>query len=145
MKTLTMALFLSLAAGGVYADDAAAPAEGAAFEITGDAEAGAKVFRKCKACHMVGADAKNRVGPVLNGVVGRMMGSAPDFAYSDAMMALNAEEKIWTPEELMAFLTKPKDYLDGTKMAFAGLRKEADRENIVAYLASFNAEGESAE
>ncbi len=109
--------------------------------ITGDAAAGEKVFRKCKACHQVGADAKNRAGPVLNGVVDRAVGSIEDFKYSDALAGLNADGTVWSVENLEAFLTKPKDYAKGTKMAFAGLRKEEDRQNVIAYLASFGADG----
>ncbi|MDU8910924.1 cytochrome c family protein [Aestuariicoccus sp. MJ-SS9] len=109
--------------------------------ITGDAEAGEKVFRKCMACHAVGADAKNKVGPVLNGVVGRAVGSIEDFRYSDALQQLNADGVVWTPEELAAFLEKPRDYAKGTKMAFAGLRKEDERQDVIAYLATFGADG----
>lgn len=109
--------------------------------ITGDAEAGEKVFRKCKTCHAVGEDAKNKAGPVLNGVVDRQIASGADFTYSDALLALGAEGKTWTPEELSAFLTKPRDYAKGTKMNFAGLRKEDERTNIIAYLATFAGEG----
>ncbi len=103
--------------------------------VTGDAEAGAKVFRKCQACHAVGADAKNKVGPVLNGVVDRAVASAPDFDYSDALSAMS--DQTWTPENLAAFLEKPRDYAPGTKMSFAGLRKEDERANVIAYLATF--------
>ncbi|MCV3274206.1 c-type cytochrome [Roseobacter sinensis] len=109
--------------------------------VTGDAEAGEKVFRKCKACHAVGEGAENKVGPVLNGVVDRAFGAVEGFSYSDALMEAAAEGKAWTPEELDAFLQKPRSYLKGTKMSFAGLRKEDDRANVIAYLASFPAEG----
>lgn len=109
----------------------------AAPALAQDAEKGERVFRKCQACHMVGDEAKNKVGPVLNGIVGRPAGSIEDFAYSDAMMAKAAEGLVWDEETLDAFLTKPKDFIDGTKMAFPGLRKESDRANIIAYLATF--------
>lgn len=109
--------------------------------VTGDAEKGEKVFRKCKACHAVGEGAENKVGPVLNGIVDRAMGAVDGFSYSDALMEVAAEGKTWTPEELDAFLQKPRSYLKGTKMSFAGLRKEDDRANVIAYLASFPAEG----
>lgn len=135
---LNIALALMLTAGAAFADDNA-------YEITGDAEKGAKVFRKCRACHAVGEDAANKVGPVLNGVVGRQMGSAADFDYSDDVAAKGAEGMVWDPEALDAFLTKPKDYFKKTKMAFAGLRKDADRENVIAYLASFNEDGTAAQ
>ncbi len=103
----------------------------------GDAAAGEKVFRKCKACHAVGEGAENKVGPVLNGVVGRQVATVDGFGYSDTLVALSEQSTIWTPEELAAFLTKPRDYAKGTKMTFAGLRKEEDRENVIAYLATF--------
>jgi len=104
---------------------------------TGDADKGKKVFRKCKACHAVGDDAKNKVGPVLNGIVGRAMAAGADFKYSDVLVQMGADGKTWTPEDLDAFLSKPRDYAEGTKMSFAGLRKDKDRLNVIAYLATF--------
>jgi cytochrome c len=103
----------------------------------GDAAAGEKVFRKCQACHMVGEDAQNRVGPMLNGVVGRAVGAVEGFKYSSGFEERAAAGETWTPEALDAFLEKPRDYVKGTKMAFAGLRKEEERANVIAYLASF--------
>jgi len=103
----------------------------------GDAAAGEKVFNKCKACHQVGDGAQNRVGPVLNGIVGRAAGTAEGFKYSDAMVAKAGEGLVWSEDELKAFLTKPKDYLPGTKMSFPGLKKEDDIENVLAYLKGF--------
>lgn len=104
----------------------------------GDAAAGEKVFNKCKACHMVGEDAKNRVGPVLNGIVGRAVAAVGDFKYSDTLAEKGASGAVWTEEEINAFLTNPKDYAKGTKMAFAGLRKEEERADVIAYLANFS-------
>ncbi len=98
---------------------------------------GEKVFRKCKACHQVGDKAKNRVGPHLNGVVGRAAGSVDGFRYSSALETRAEEGLVWTPEELSAFLASPKSYMKGTKMSFNGLRKDADLEAINAYLATF--------
>lgn len=109
--------------------------------VTGDAAAGEKVFRKCKACHAVGEGAKNKVGPHLNGIVDRAVATSGDFKYSDTLLALGAEGKTWTPDELAAFLEKPRSYAKGTKMSFAGLRKEDDRMNVIAYLATFSGEG----
>ena len=103
----------------------------------GDAAKGEKVYGKCKACHQVGDGASNRVGPQLTGIVGRVAGSADGFKYSDAMMAKNAEGMTWGEAELDAYLAKPKDFLPGTKMSFAGLRKEDDREDVIAYLKTF--------
>lgn len=109
--------------------------------ITGDAEAGEKVFRKCQACHAVGEGAENKIGPVLNGIVDRPVASIEGFSYSDVLVGFAAEGKVWTPEELAAFLEKPRDYAKGTKMSFAGLRKEDERMNVIAYLATFPAGG----
>lgn len=106
-----------------------------------DAAEGEKVFRKCQACHQVGPDAENKVGPMLTGIVGRAVASVEGFSYSDVLMEMGAEGKVWTEEELSAFLEKPRDYAKGTKMAFAGLRKEEERADVIAYLASFSGEG----
>lgn len=108
---------------------------------TGDADAGARVFRKCQACHAVGEEAQNKVGPILNGIVDRPVASVADFSYSDTLVAMGAEGKTWSPEELAAFLERPRDYAPGTKMTFAGLRDEEDRTNLIAYLATFPGEG----
>lgn len=109
--------------------------------ITGDAEKGERVFKKCKACHAVGTDAKNKAGPILNGLIDRQMAQVEDFKYSDVLVALGEDGKTWSPEELSAFLEKPRTYAKGTKMSFAGLRKEKDRDNVIAFLASFDADG----
>ena len=103
----------------------------------GDADAGEKVFKKCAACHAVGDGARNKVGPKLNGIVGATMGSVDGFKYSDAFVAAQAEGRIWTAEELAAFLARPKAFMKGTKMAFAGLKKDEDLSAITAYLNSF--------
>ncbi|HAW47880.1 MAG TPA: cytochrome c family protein [Roseovarius sp.] len=103
----------------------------------GDPEAGEKVFRKCKACHMVGEGAKNRVGPALNGVVGGPVASVEGFKYSDVFQEMAAEDAVWTEEELAAFLDSPRKYAKGTKMAFPGLRKEEEIADVIAYLATF--------
>lgn len=103
-----------------------------------DAAAGANVFRRCMACHAVGEDAKNRVGPVLNGVVGRAAGTGADYKYSDAMLAAGAGGLVWTPETLAQFLAKPRAYVSGTKMAFAGIANPDEIANVIAYLATFS-------
>ena len=103
----------------------------------GDAAEGEKVFKKCKACHQVGDGASNKVGPMLNGIVGKAAGAVEGFKYSDAMLAKGGEGMVWDEATLDAFLTKPKDVVPGTKMSFAGLKKEDDRENVIAYLATF--------
>ena len=97
---------------------------------------GQKVFKKCKACHQVGADAKNKTGPVLNGIVGAKAGAVDGFRYSKAMSAASEDGLVWTEENLVAFLTKPKAFIKKTKMSFAGLKKEDDIQAIIAYLQS---------
>ena len=103
----------------------------------GDAAKGEKIFKKCKACHAVGDDAKNKVGPILNGIVGAPAGANPDFKYSDALKEAAAGGLVWDEANLAAFLTKPKDLIKGTKMSFAGLRKESEIADVTAYLATF--------
>jgi cytochrome c len=102
----------------------------------GDAEKGAKVFRKCKACHVVDSD-KNKVGPHLQNIVDRKPGAVEGYKYSKAMIAYG-EDNVWDEETLDAYLEKPKKVVKGTKMAFGGLRKEKDRQNVIAYLKSFS-------
>lgn len=109
--------------------------------MAGDADAGEKVFRKCKACHAVGEGAENKVGPVLTHVVGRQMASAADFKYSKSLTEMGEAGDTWTTEALDAFLAKPRDFVKGTKMTFAGLRKEEDRADVIAYLKTFSDEG----
>lgn len=106
--------------------------------LAGDAAAGKKAFRKCQACHAVGEDAQNKAGPILNDVVGRPVAAVDGFGYSDALIKLGEAGDTWTPEALDAFLTKPRDYVPGTKMSFAGLRKEEDRADVIAYLMTFS-------
>ncbi len=107
----------------------------------GDAAKGEKVFRKCKACHAIGENAKNKVGPQLNGVVDRALGASEGYKYSKAMLAMAEEGKTWDSANLDAYLTKPKDFIPKGKMAFAGLKKEGDRANVIAYIAQFNEDG----
>jgi cytochrome c len=107
----------------------------------GDAEKGENVFKKCKACHEVGADAKNKVGPTLNGIVDAPAAHLGDeFKYSDALLEAAAGGLVWDEASLTEFLTKPKDFMKGTKMSFAGLRKEDDIKDVIAYLKTFPAE-----
>ncbi|RMD49688.1 MAG: MFS transporter [Alphaproteobacteria bacterium] len=101
---------------------------------------GEKVFKKCKSCHAVGEGARNKTGPQLNGVIGRKAASVEGFKYSAAMKAKAAEGLVWTEENLKAFLTKPKAFVPGTKMGFAGLRKESDIDALLAYLRQFGAQ-----
>ena len=111
-----------------------------------DTAAGEKVFGKCRACHAVGAEAKNKVGPTLNGVVGREWGQVEGYKYSagkdGTLVAIHeAEAQTWGVETLGAYLRKPKDVIPAGKMAFPGLKKDEDIENIIFYLAQFDVEG----
>jgi cytochrome c len=103
----------------------------------GDAAKGEKVFKKCKACHAVGDGAKNKVGPALNGIVGATAGQVADFKYSKAMIEAGEGGLVWDDANLALYLTKPKDLVKGTKMSFAGLKKEQDRADVIAYLSGF--------
>ena len=97
----------------------------------GDVESGKKVFKKCAACHSIKKGGGNKIGPALYNVVGRKVGGLDDYKYSKALTAYGKE---WTFEELNGFLLKPATYLKGTKMAYAGLRKEVDRASVIKYL-----------
>lgn len=103
--------------------------------LAGDIKAGEKVFKKCKACHVVDKE-KNKTGPHLVNIMGRSAGSLESYKkYSKAMKESGI---VWDEETLDGYLEKPKKYIKGTKMAFAGLKKEKDRENVIAYLKSFS-------
>jgi cytochrome c len=103
-----------------------------------DAAAGEKVFAKCKVCHQIGESAKNLVGPVLNGVVGRKAGTYPDYHYSDA----NKNSGItWDEATLKEYLKDPKAKVPGTKMVFPGLKSDDDLANVIAYLKQFGPDG----
>jgi cytochrome c len=99
--------------------------------------AGEKVFKKCAACHKVGEGAKNGTGPMLNGIVGHAAGAIDGFRYSKPLLKMAEAGLVWDEASLDAFLTNPKGFMKGTKMAFAGLKKEDDRAAVIAYLASF--------
>ena len=103
----------------------------AALMAMGDISSGEKIFKKCAACHSIIKGGKNAIGPALYNVVGRKVGAIEDYKYSKALAAY---EKEWTLEELNGYLTKPAKWIKGTKMAFAGLRKEADRASVIKYL-----------
>tara|TARA_B100001059_G_C17508049_1_gene414370 strand:- start:113 stop:652 length:540 start_codon:yes stop_codon:yes gene_type:complete len=102
-----------------------------ALMALGDATSGEKIFKKCAACHSIVKGGKNKIGPALYNVVGRKVGGVSDYKYSKA---LSGYEKSWTLEELNGFLLKPAKWIKGTKMAYAGLRKEKDRASVIKYL-----------
>lgn len=95
---------------------------------------GEGVFRRCAACHEIGEGAEHRVGPELNGIIGRTAGTAEGYAYSDAMVEAGAGGLVWTAETLDPYLARPREMVPGTKMAFAGLRKPEDIAAVIAYL-----------
>jgi len=97
----------------------------------GDITSGEKIFKKCAACHSINKGGRNKIGPALYNVVGRAVGGVDDYKYSKALASYGKE---WTFEELNGFLTKPSSYLKGTKMSYAGLRKEKDRASVIKYL-----------
>ncbi|MEO0976499.1 MAG: c-type cytochrome [Pseudomonadota bacterium] len=117
------------------AEDAPAVAASASLDPALVAS-GEKVFKKCGACHAVGAGAKNKSGPHLNGLFGRQMGSVDGFKYSKVFVAAQEEGRVWDEVALAEFLAKPRSYMKGTKMAFSGLRKQDDLDAITAYLKS---------
>ena len=103
----------------------------AALMAMGDVASGEKIFKKCAACHSIVKGGKNNIGPALYNVVGRKTGAVTDYKYSKALASY---EKEWTFEELNGYLIKPAKWIKGTKMAFAGLRKEKDRASVIKYL-----------
>jgi len=123
-------LGISVAVAALIASIGAAAAQ--------DAAAGEKVFAKCKICHQIGEGAKNMVGPVLNGVVGRKAGTYAGYHYSEA----NEKSGItWDEAELKKYLKDPKGVVPGTKMVFPGLPNEKDIDNVIAYLKQFGPDG----
>tara|TARA_B100000886_G_scaffold219793_1_gene152661 strand:- start:13340 stop:13879 length:540 start_codon:yes stop_codon:yes gene_type:complete len=97
----------------------------------GDISHGEKVFKKCAACHLVNKGGENKIGPALYGVLGKKVASKSDYKYSKAM---STYDKNWTFEEMNGYLRKPQSHIKGTKMAFAGLRKDKDRASVILYL-----------
>ena len=118
------------AAGAVAAVVEDLPSLGELLAVA-DASKGAKVFKKCAACHSIVKGGKNNIGPALYNVVGRQSGAIADYKYSKALIE---HGKAWSFEELNGYLLKPAKWIKGTKMAFAGLRKEKDRASVIKYL-----------
>lgn len=102
---------------------------GSAF-AAGDAKQGKRIFNKCKACHSLVAG-KKKIGPSLHGVFGRTSGTVAKFKFSPAMKKAKI---VWSAESLDKYITKPRKVVPGTRMAFPGLKKQADRDNLIAYL-----------
>ena len=114
-------------------------AAGASFaEEIGDAEAGKKIFSKCKGCHQIGAGAKDRIGPHLNGIFGRRAGIHEGFAYSESMQRAGNDGLIWTAETLDAYIDNPRALVSKTRMSFSGMKEPDDRADLLAYLRDFS-------
>ena len=128
MKTI-----LAIAAAALLATAATASAQ--------DAENGEKVFNKCKACHAVGEGATNKVGPILNGVIGRKAGTLEGYAYSPALKKAGEEGLVMSEENIAKWVSGPKTFVPGNKMSFVGLTKEEEVKDVIAYLAKFDASG----
>ncbi len=114
-----------------------APASGLA-QMEGDADRGAKVYRKCAICHQIGEAAKNRIGPHLNGLFGRAAGTVAGYKYSDHMKRASADGLVWTFETLDAFLENPRSLVSATRMSFRGLKKPQERADVLAYLRRYS-------
>ena len=133
-------LVLVMLAGAAQADDAVSPAApgDTSTASVGNRTAGERVFVKCRACHQVGGNAHNAVGPELNGVIGRHSGSVKDYNYSDANKSSGLT---WDPATFRRYIANPRAVVPGTKMTFAGLSREKDIDDVLAYLEQFNADG----
>ena len=106
----------------------------------GDPERGKRVFARCQVCHAVGEGAVNKVGPQLNGAVGREWAAVEGFNYSPDLVAGGEEGRVWDEETLHAYLENPKQVAPRGKMAFPGLRSEEERADVIAYMRQFEAE-----
>jgi cytochrome c len=102
-----------------------------------DAANGEDVFKKCRTCHQVGDAAKNSVGPILNGIVGRSAGTIEGFVYSPANKEAGSKGLVWSEENLFKYLENPVAFMPKTKMIFPGIKDEQDRKDLIAYLKKF--------
>ena len=121
-------------ADGISTEDSSVGSESGnimALFASASAAEGAKVFKKCAACHSIAEGGANKIGPALWGVIGRKVGSVPDYKYSKAMAA---HGKNWSFDEMNGFLIKPKDWIKGTKMSFAGLKYAKERAAVILYM-----------
>lgn len=125
-RSLPAALVALCATGVVWAEE------------IGDAEAGAKVFKKCTGCHQVGKGAVDKVGPHLNGIFGSQAAGHDGYRYSKSMIRAGDDGLIWTAETLDAYLENPRALVSKTRMSFRGLKKPEDRANVLAYLRAFS-------
>lgn len=125
-----LATVASLVSAVAVADETAVP--------LGDADKGAKIFRKCSGCHQVGPEAEHRTGPLLNGIFGADAGAADGFFYSKGLKRAAADGLVWDYEHLDAYIENPKALVSGTRMSFRGIKKEQDRHDVLAYLRRFS-------
>lgn len=113
----------------------------ASAQAAGDAKAGEQVFKKCMACHAVGPDAKNKIGPALNGIVGEKPGAVEGYKFSSGFQSWAEGKPGWNTAMLTEWLSNPRAVVKGTKMSFPGLKKPEDLTNVITYLAGFDEEG----
>lgn len=106
------------------------------FAGSGDPAAGEKLYGNCKTCHEIGEGAHNKVGPHLDGIIGRKAASIEGFRYSGAMEKAATEGLVWSVENLDAYLQKPREFIPGNRMSFRGMSKEKDRADLIAWLQS---------
>jgi cytochrome c len=100
----------------------------------GDAENGKDLFKACRPCHQVGPGARNGIGPILNAIVGSKAGTIPGFTYSEANKEAGTKGLVWTEDNLFKYLENPAAFMPGNKMTYAGMKDEADRRDLIAYL-----------
>ncbi|WGW03810.1 c-type cytochrome [Tropicibacter oceani] len=132
MKTRIFAILLALAPpGATLAQEDA--------QLIGDAERGEQLFRQCSGCHQIGPGAENRAGPHLNGIFGRRAGSIEGFDYSKGLERAFQDNMVWNIQRLNLYLENPRSLVSGTRMAFRGLKKQQDRDDVLAYLRSYTA------
>lgn len=112
-----------------------------AARADGDPAKGASVFKQCAVCHMIGPKAAPRIGPPLNGIVGRGWGAWPNFAYSPGIVAGREQKKVWDEATIDRWITNPRAMIPATKMVFVGLHDPQQRADVIAYLRQFDAEG----
>lgn len=116
---------------------------GVAQDSPGDAAAGERVFNtQCRACHRIGPNAANAVGPHLNGMFGRKAGTVTGFNYSPAYRQPPTSEKVWSEENFREYIQNPRQVTPGTRMVYAGLRDQTQITNLIAYLRQFDANGQ---
>ncbi|MGV6849544.1 MAG: c-type cytochrome [Marinibacterium sp.] len=124
-----MAVAAAFLGGSLWAQEA---------EPIGDVDKGARLFKQCRGCHQVGADAKNRVGPQLNGIFGRKAASVEGFKYSKGLVREANAGLVWDLFHLDAYIENPKALVTGTRMNYRGMKKERDRKDLLAYLRQFS-------